>query len=228
MIPMRRWSTQAKWFPFQLGDRTAWEFQLQLAMLDAGASVTLDIEVSPTAFQSDWVPLISFGPQTVSGIYTLSAVKTPTPDFTIITWMRYIRARVSTINGTAVFLCVASAPFLDKTKTSEYNLLSQEFRKWGDGQDRVLEEAEADVVNDLLWDPETGELDIDLTAEEVHRLICLSIADQAEHLMKRDILARAKDPSSMVTLREMGRMSPGFGKRLRKYRSRGSYVWMGR
>lgn len=229
LLPGRRWSGTQKWNPYQLGERTQWRLDLRVIRVDAGGSITVDIQTAPDYWtEKDWTLLVSFGPKTTAGIYTLDSTKT-TPDFTFKPRQDvWARAIISAITKEVVVELTASAPFLNVAATNDYNLLSQELRKWSDGQARVLEEAEADIVDLLKCDEDTGELDIDLSAPDVDRLIKLDIADQAEHLMKREVLSRSHEPSVLVTLRSMPRLFPGAGMRLRKYRSSGASIWYGR
>lgn len=230
LLPGRRWSGVQKWNPYQVGERTQWKIDLRIARIDAGGSVTVDIQTAPNYWnEADWATLITFGPKTATGIFTLDSSKVPTPDFTVTPRNDvYIRAVISATTKTAMFEVKADAPLFNQGASIDMGLLSQELRKWGDGLPRILEEAEADIVGLLKVDEESGELDIDLTATDVSRLIKLEIADQAEHLMKREVLSRSHEPSVLVTLRSMPRLYPGAGDRLKIYRPSGGMIWYGR
>lgn len=227
---MRRWAGLEEWTPFQLGERTRWKANLRVALVDPGASITVDLQTSPTAEEEDWTTKVTFGAKSAAGVFLLDATKTPTPDF-VINPRRdvWIRAVISAFVGEVVAEVTLECPFINLQASADTSLLSQELRTWQDGLSRVLLEAERDVENYFLRDTDTGELDLNLSAPEVHELMKLEISDQAEHLKRKEVLTRSHEPSALVTLRSMPRLFPGIGVRLRPYRYSGSgFIWRGR
>lgn len=229
LIPMRRYDSTQKGIVFQIGERTQWKIALAIGFLTAGASITVVLQTGPTAEEQDLSTLVSFGLKSATGLYTLDGAKSTTPDFTITprkdVWMRAI---ITTISGQAAVEVVADAPFFNTAAPGDLKLLSKELRGWDDGLERTLEQAEKDIVGGLIYSAEYGDLDVDLSIPGVHRLIQEEIAEQAEHIMKREVLSRSHESSVLVTLRSMPRLFSGNGVRLRKYRSQDSYVWYGR
>lgn len=228
LLPMRTWDGLQEWSPFRVGERELWKATLRIARLTAGGSIKVTLQVSPTGDGDEWSELKTFGVKSAAGVTELVSTGA-TPDFTIVPRSHvWIRAVIETIVGEVSAEVTFEGDFINTSKDDDLQLLSQELRTWGDGFARVMLEAESDIARLLTLDSETGELDVDLTRPEVHKLIKLEVADQAEYLKRKEILSASHDPSAMVSLRSMGEYFPGAGNRLRSYRSATSLVWRGR
>ncbi len=225
LLPLHRYDSVWEGSPFEVGDRTKWTLKLHLARISAGGSVTVIVEKSPTADDEDWQTLVTFGAQTVANDYQ----KVSTTDFTIaVNRDVYLRVRITDITGEAVLEVRAEAPFFDLTDNVHLNLISKELREFSDGRPRLVESAEEEVIELLLVNEATGELDIDLTLPGASAAVRREVALQADHNRRREILGRSSEPSALVSLREMTRGVPGLGRRLRKFRRGNSRAWLGR
>ncbi len=225
LLPVLRFDGLWKGEIFEVGGRTKWNASLHVSRLSSGASVTVVLETSPTEEEQDFSTWKTFGAISVVGTTDLI----PSKDLSLTTPRDvYMRANITAITGEAVCECMISSPFVDVTADDGLALLPQELREWKDGRDRIVERAERDVVGMILRNPETGDLDVDLTLPDAHDLIQREIALQAGHLHRRALLERSHEPSAMVTLREMTLLVPGMGRGLRKVRHMRQTIWRGR
>lgn len=225
LLPLHRYDSVWKGDHFEVGDRTKWTLKLHLSRISVGGSVTVVVEKSPTGEDVDWQELVTFGAQTSTNDYQ----KVSTTDFAIaVNRDVYLRARITSITGEVVAEVRAETPFFDITDSAHLNLVSKELRDFSDGRTRIIESAEEEVIELLLANEATGELDIDLTLPGASAAVRREVALQADHNRRREILGRSSEPSALVSLREMTRGVPGLGRRLRKFRRSGARAWLGR
>lgn len=226
LLPTFRYEEPWEGLWYQLGERARWEFSLQVSRLSTDGSVTVEVQTSPWTSGEDWKPLVTFPPQSLVGLTTLRAAEA---GFKVVPKQDvWIRAVITNLVGNAIVECRGVAPFFDIGDETHWSLCSQELREWKDGKERMVMQAESEVMNLLMLDVTTGELDIDLELPGATEAVRLEIALQAEHNRRRDILARSGDAASLKALKEMTRGIPGFGDSLKKFRSKSSTVWLGR
>lgn len=231
LLPSYRWSSIQKGEWFQVGERLSWDITLTIARITPGGSFSVLIEVLPEGgTEDDWATLYDFGVQTTVETITKTSRATPGPaDFTISpTKDIWIRARIAAIVGTVIADVRGVAPFFDESNEDHMNLLEKETRNWVDGIEELVTRSEEDVVNTIIADPYTGDLDIDFLRPGAPAAVLHTVARQIEHNKRKTVLERTADPSSLVTLRGMGQLAPGTSQRLRQYRCSGKGVWLGR
>jgi hypothetical protein len=232
-LPMNRWSSLQQGEIFAVGGRSRWDITLNVPYVSPGGGMTLIIEETGSPSDEFWTTLTSFtitGPGSPTKTTTPAAAEPPTtPDFTVnpVT-MRYFRARITAIAGTVLAEVTAVAPFFDIYNTDHWDLVVKELRDWKDGRERIIQRAEDDVLDLVLSDIASGTLDYDLTAPGAADRIRGQIAIQAEYLLRKSQLERSLDPSSIVTLREMGELAPGIVQVIGKDRPTATGVWYGR
>ncbi len=245
---------------FPLGGRTRWTTELRVARI--AGSLTVVHEVSSTADDGDWITVATFGPITTTGKTTLEGTGEAggAGQYGILITDRdvYHRGRITQCTGDVVFDLAASAPVIDWNHPPDLAILTKELRSWGDGVERMLREAELDVLRLLVRRPALLQRGADGYAPEIvssgdpadyeaaagqpaglvwdcnptlpgfAEALRLEIATQAEHLFQKEKLRRSSEPSSLVTWREMGPLAPQLGRRLEPYRPTGRTIWRGR
>lgn len=188
---------------FQTGDRTEWDFTLELQRMDAGVTLEVVVESSPTGDDDSWSEVVSFGSLTDTTGDPVTKL-----DQTVERGEQYLKARVKTLTGGNATCGVrASAPFF-RPGTADDDLLTQSLRELNlDDRARLIERAEAMVMDTAIGRDRFGKLDCDLTEPDALGRMRRAIARQAEHLHQRDQLSTSREPSAMVNLREMGEMA---------------------
>lgn len=216
-------------FAVPTGRRTRWEVSLFLSRVTGTVTVTL--EVSPTPDEDLFEEVLSFGPLTVAGTTVKRSWGEP-PDFTVTDRDLYVRGRavLSGSGAEAVVELTAAARFFDPAVDAA--LLTKELRAHDAAErDRLVEAAEREVLDLLVADRGTGEVDAWINAQGCLEAIRAEVADQADHLFRRELLQRRHDAASMKSLRETPLRRPGLGGRLDDYRpalGRGAVAWEGR
>lgn len=228
LLPMFRWSTLEQGYWFQLGRRTKWKATLRVGRLSVGGSITVVLETNPTLNSTDWVQVLAFPAISAEGETERTSYKKADPtssDFVLDATDKWIRARISAITGLVSAEVTLEGKFLDLAETPENMLVTQEIREWDDGGDRLMRQAEADVLHLLICEKSTGILNLNLEEPTVHERIQQEIARQAAHLFRREKLGRSEDPTAMATLRTMSRDAPGLCRNLLPG---GGVIWLGR
>ncbi|HEX5437157.1 MAG TPA: hypothetical protein VFW98_08355 [Gemmatimonadaceae bacterium] len=128
-----------------LAGRTRLAVTLDLARV--ASPVTVAIEAGATTDDDAWDALVAFGPLAAPA----SARKVTTgdvPDFSVQPWHRFLRARITAIDGATTFAVRLDAPFIDAT--ADALLFQKEARSFADGFARLVSQAEDDVLGALL------------------------------------------------------------------------------
>lgn len=231
LLPSHRWDSLYKGEWFQVGDRQHWDITLTLSRLSAGGSFQVVVETMPDGgMENDWTTLVDFTSLVATSVVVKKSYNNPTvPDFSIVVNKDMLmRARVAAVSGVALAELRAVAPFFDVSNTDHLEFISKEAREWSDGIDELASRSEEEVINLVMGDVSTGELDVNLLLPGASDAVPREIARQIEHNKQRTVLERTADPSALVTLRGMGTLAPGIETRLRKYRYNGRGVWLGR
>lgn len=206
---------------FELGGRTSWTAQLHVARLAAGGSVTVVVEAAPTEIGA-WASAGAWAAQTTETTPADLAATLATPTLAFTPRDRWVRARVSAATGAYTVECVAWAPYLDPSDPLDMLLVGKALREYADGKTRIVERAERDVRSLVLADHESGELDVDADDPHVWRELRETIAEQADHLMKRDMAIRKGEEEIPPDI------APGLLDRVNKLRPAAATVWRGR
>jgi len=226
--PLKR-DTTGDSIAYAIGHRTRWVFNLNLASVPAGGSVEVAVEASPTGDDDQFVQVYTFGSKSAAGTFEASSF-VATPDFTIEPYYNYLRGTIVAISGTSlVFHLVASGLFFDILVSDDKELLSKPLQSYTEAE-RLIRQAERDVVDLLVSNRATGELWAWINEDGFDDAIKAEVVEQAEWLFQREMLQRAarKDKSAQVTLRDMALNNPQLGKRLADFRPVGTRVWRGR
>jgi hypothetical protein len=125
---------------FPLAGRSRGTFTLSVA----DVTDTLAIAIDATADGETWDVLHTFT-VSVRGVTTVAAPA----DFTLQPYHRFVRGRIVQTTR-AVFELTASLPFIDATVGADQNLFSKELRSFADGFARLVDQAEDDVLTELL------------------------------------------------------------------------------
>lgn len=210
---------------FQVGERSKWDFALELQRMDAGVTLEVVIETSPTGDDDSWSELVSFG-----SVTDTTGDPITKNDQAIDAGEQYVKARPKTLTGgDATFGVTASSPFFRPT-TSDDDLLSQALRELNvDDRIRLVERAEAMVLDTAIGRDRLGKLEADLTETDSLGRIRRAIARQAEHLHMRDKLSTSREASALVSLREMSEMAEDARELVARLLPHdGAFVWRGR
>lgn len=188
---------------FQVGDRATWDFTMQLQRMDAGVTLEVVIETSPTGDDDSWSELVSFG-----SVTDTTGDPITKNDQTVDAGEEYMKARTKTLTGgNATFGVQATAAFF-RPGTEDEDLLTQALRELNTtDRTRLIERAEQMVLDTAIGRDNFGKLRADLTEPDSLGRIQRAIARQAEHLHQRDKLAGSREASALVSLREMGEMA---------------------
>lgn len=203
---------------FPTGRRTRWTATLHLSAVGSG-TVEVAIEASPTVDEDLFTQVLTFTAlSTVQTVTKRSFITTP--DFTITERDLYLRGVVVAITGGIdwVWELEMEAPFLTMADDADKNLLAKEFRGHDSIEvERIVKQAERDVVDFILDDPNRGRFGSWINAPNASDAIKWEISQQASHIFRREQLTRKKDAAAQKTLREMPEMYVGIGKRLKDF-----------
>lgn len=216
---------------FPTSRRTRWVATLRIGAVDpGGGAITVSLQGSPTADEDLFEQIYSFGPLDTQSVVTKRSYGSNTPDFTVQPYHLYLRGVIDTIEGIdwAVELLLES-PFFDPSDAADIQLLTKELRlAEAEERDRLVRLAERDLVDLLVTDRSTGSLEAWTNAPGFLDAMKQEIVEQADHLFRREQLARRKDAESTRTLRQTGWRRPELGQRLRDFRPHTTRGWVGR
>lgn len=227
LLQQHRWNSEFKSYWMQMGGRKNWTFTLRVTSFPTAGSAEVVIEAIPYGgLETDWTQLTSFGVQ--SG--PVEIIKRFPEDYTLTPYKyTFIRAHIlPSIKGLAIMEVRAEAPFFDLGDAEHEMMLSKELRSWEDGVDRIVDQSEEEIIDDIIGTVWNGELALDLQKVGATEVVRREIALQAEHNKRRAVLERSGDPAALVSLRNMTRGYPGRSERLRKFRYAPGGVWLGR
>lgn len=219
---------------FQTGGRTAWTLTFEVQALDGLTDVTLAVEASPTG-NAD-AEFDEIHATTIASVSTVS-LSSGFSGRAVNARDVWLRGAVTAVTGTGHYAVriYASAPFFDPQDDSEDLLyLRRDVRSYddtgsGEGRVRLVERAEADVLSKLRPGM-LGDLKLaDLSRQGSLVAMKEAVAEQAEHLHKRELLMMKNDAASAAELRQMPQYAPGLDQLLQPVMWNGSGpVWRGR
>lgn len=210
---------------FEIGGRTSWEFELALERIDAGVTLQVVVEASPTGDDDDWEEVHDFGAKSDADLSSSPLTK---KDVSVSAFEKFLRARAKSLDGEATFEVTATSPFFDPADADDKDLLTKKLRDHSELA-RFIERAEADLLDEVIGRTRLGRLEADLVRPNVLDRIKRAIARHAEHLLQRELLAESTEASALVTLRQMGEYPDGIDNLLDPILDdQGLVVWKGR
>lgn len=207
---------------FQIGGRSPFDCTLTVGALDSGVSVTCVVETSPDGDDDTWTELTNFdGAKTATGTTSKTSLSIPAGH-------KVMKGRISSISGGEAWVEIsAEAPFLDPTVQDDKDLLGKELRQFSDGLNRIVEQAEEDVLHQAIGVDRFGHIDADLMVPQANDRMRRAIARQADYLLRKHKLERASDETTLGALERMGELADGIDVILRPMVDN-LMVWRGR
>lgn len=219
---------------FRTGGRTDWDFTFDVQALDGVTGLTVRIEASPTGNADAEYDTIH---EAALSAESTTVVSSGFSGRAINARDVYVRAIVASVTGTGhyVLRVFGAARWLDPTDNSpDLLLLRRELRSWddtgtGEGRVRLVERAEADVLQRLRQGVD-GELRLaDLNRTDALETMKQAIALQAEHLLKGEMLRQSRGPETAEAVARMPRYAPDLDRVLAGVMWAGTgSIWRGR
>lgn len=219
---------------FQMGSRSAWEVAVRLASIPAGLTLSLAVQSAPRDEDAEFVTRKTLGPYTNadSGTTVKAATDAAAPDdLTLPPEDAYVRIITTSLVGSGTYHleAVLLAPFLDPSNGAHIADFAKDLRTYSDGLARIVERAEALVLDLMLGREWNGRIQADLDRPDALTRIQAAIRAQAELEFRRERLSQSRDPSAAVTLRELPELSHQAHERLEPLLpARATEPWRGR
>lgn len=219
---------------FQMGSRPRWQFVLRISDIGAGiTALSVAIQTSPRDLDEDYTTAKTLGPYTSAdnGSEVTVDTEAATPDdITIPATANYWRAIVTGFAGVGNYdlEAIGRAPFLDPQRGQDVDPLPKRLRTFTDGLGRIVEGAEATVLDRLLGRTDIGRVLADLTRADALRRIRDAIRFQAQLDFQKEELGRSQDATSQVSLRKLPNISDDAREVLEPLAASATSIWMGR
>lgn len=213
---------------FPTGRRTRWDFVYRIPSATA-TTVEVEVETSPTGENGAWTSRHTFTTRDGTKAHRVQTYGTEA-DFQVEESDLWIRANVTALSGgEATMELVGAAPFFDaRDESPDLDLLSQKLASWDGGRERIVAQAEADVLEQKVGLESQGRLPSAINDPAAAGRIRRAIQRQAEWEYQKHRLRRSNEASAMVTLREMGDFDPGVDAMLAPVLDEDPGVWLGR
>lgn len=199
---------------FQVGRRTRWDFTLDLADLAGVTAITVAIQTAPRDADDEYVTAKSLGPYSSADsgdeVRVSTEAEAAADKVTLPQAHQYLRAIVTGFAGSGDYQVEMSAraAFLDPQRGAHMDPLPKKLRTWTDGLERIIEEAEASVLDKLLGRDWLGRVNADINRPDGLDRIQRAIRHQAVLDFRRSEMERSSDASVQVSLRSLPRHSP--------------------
>ena len=231
LLEMAARSGPVEGWAFAVGRRTSWELELVIYDIEAGATVTIELQISPTGTAGSWAQALALGSFTSADNSTVSRWSTgkETPDFVVGSFDSYVRAEVTAADGVYHLELLGRGPFLRPTDQEETRALSQELREYDDGLVRIVELAESIVLDRGIGRDDSGRLEADLTHPVALDRIQDAIRAQAELEFQREQLRKARTSAEVTAAQDLPELDPSVLRLLGPIlEDEGAIVWEGR
>lgn len=216
---------------FHTTRRTRWTVTLRVSALEAGGSVSVQLEGGPTADEAGFATLHDFGTVSAEGTTVVHSFKNEqaAADFSMDESDLFFRANVSANTGTYVLELLAASRFWDPGVDAHREDLTKMLKTSKDDLERFMSRAERDVVRFLMLglDGSDGRLNI-TDQHDAKDIIRLAVVEQGNWLAYREVLANSKDYADRKDAIKNRGIAPAAEELLDDVTTLTGRVWRGR